>query len=238
MTTPIEEKIHVENGLPVHFLSHLDRINGTALTDAHYHDYIEIIYSLEGTHVAQISGESYTFSAGDLVLINPGCVHSFIYEKGRYLCLQFDPETIFNSHKNAVGLKYILPFIMNGFENTAIIRKADLDGSRIPGILMEIHRECCEKTFGYEFAIQVMLNEIYLWLLRFWHSRNSEMNFSNNVAEQHAAWLQKVFSHVAENYRRPITSLEMSRLCNLSYSYFSRVFKKITKKAFRNILPM
>jgi len=41
---------------------------------------------------------------------------------------------------------------------------------------------------------------------------------------------------VENNYYNDITSLDMASICNLSYSYFSRAFKKIMKKNFKEYL--
>jgi YesN/AraC family two-component response regulator len=51
-----------------------------------------------------------------------------------------------------------------------------------------------------------------------------------------AARLQIVFDYIENNYQNDITSLDMANLIHLSYSYFSRLFKKIMKRSFSDYL--
>ena len=230
-----EEKININNTLTDNVLIRVEQIKQDTFIAYHYHDYIEVIYAFEGTHKAWVGGSLHEFSAGDLVLINSGEVHGFLYGDGRTACLRFNPEIIYNSMKNAVGLKYILPFIMEGSRNANVFRKEELKNSGVPELIIKIYNECVEKCYGYEFAAQIMINELYLWFLRFWQSRRNDAAY-NESAEVREKWLNKVFTYVDENYDQPITSLEMAEMCNMSYSYFSRCFKRIMHKSFSEYL--
>ncbi len=242
MTEDIKKSIRREiinntvNGLPMQFISHVAHTHENTSVEYHYHNYIELLYILDGEHKAWVDGTLYTVSEGDIILINSSYVHGFEYYEGSYLCLRFDPEVIYNSHKNAVGMKYILPFILNGSKHNAIFRKNNLENSNVPELLFRIHKEYNEKHFGYEYASQIMINEIYLWFLRYWNNRKINMDFENEVTSGTAKWLNKVFTYVAENYSLSITTLEVANLCNMSYSYFSRSFKKIMHKSFSEYL--
>ena len=230
-----EQKIKVNDTLADRVLIRIGPVTDHTYMPYHYHDYIEIIYSFEGKHKAWIGGTIHEFSAGDLVFINSGEVHGFIYSKGKTACLQFNPEIIYNSTKNEVGLKYILPFIVDGSKNANVFRKEELENSGIPELIIKINKECSEKRYGYEFAAQIMISEMYLWFMRFWQSHRADTAY-NESAEIKGKWLKKVFAYVDENYNRPITALEMAVMCNMSYSYFSRCFKRIMHKTFSEYL--
>jgi len=48
--------------------------------------------------------------------------------------------------------------------------------------------------------------------------------------------IQSVFDYIENNYQYNITAQEMAQRCNLSYSYFSRIFTRIMKRSFREYL--
>lgn len=231
-----EEKTPIENGLPAQFLCHIQyNKKGDSDIMPHYHDYVEIIYCIEGSNEIWLNDSHHTFSAGDLVLINSRDVHGISYtDDGNYMVLRFFPELLYRSPQNAVDLKYILPFVLNNARN--VFRKNKLDGSGIPQMIFEIYEECRKKEYGYEIAVITKINTIFLWFLRYWHKRDIDLDLNIALYEGTAKKLRKVFEYVEKNFGTDITAEEMARLCNMSYSYFSRVFKKIMKKSFSEYL--
>lgn len=236
MNDAFEEKTYIENGLPLQFLCHMQYHKKDNAVPAHFHNYIEIIYSVEGDHEAWLNDSHFSFSAGDLVLINSRDVHSFLCGDGHYLVLRFEPELLYGSPQSAIELKYILPFILNSFEHQTVFKKSELKKSAIPRILMEIFEETAQKKYGYEIAIRTKINEVFLWFLRYWHDRNIDIDLNIAAHESTARRLQDIFIYVSQNYGSDITAQSMADLCNMSYSYFSRIFKKIMKKSFSEYL--
>ncbi len=232
-----EEKTPVENGLPQKFLCHIQYNKYGGSIQPHYHDYIEILYSIDGSNEIRLNDSHYTFSTGDLVLINSRDVHSISYTSdGCYIVLRFMPELLYRSPQSAIDLKYILPFVLNDVNKANIFSKRKLENCPIPQLLFEIYDEYKKKKYGYEIAIMTKINTIFLWFLRYWHSKNIDLDLNIASYEGTAKKLQKVFSYVEKNYGSDITAEDMAQLCNMSYSYFSRIFKKIMKKSFSEYL--
>lgn len=231
-----EEKTKIENGLPQHFLSHIQYNKNGGLIKPHYHDYIEMLYSIEGSNEVWLNDSHYTFSTGELLLINSRDVHSILCGDGCYLVLRFEPDLLYRSPQSAIDLKYILPFVLNGANRANIFTKAELSGSNIPQQLFEIYEEYKKKQYGYELAVMTEINSIFLWFLRSWHNRNIDIDLDIATHEGAAKKIQKVFMYVEKNFGSDITAEEMAKLCNMSYSYFSRIFKKIMKKSFSEYL--
>ena len=229
-----EEKVYIENGLPLQCIAHMQYNKKGHTITPHFHDYIEIIYSIDGNNEIRLNDNQYFFSAGDLVLINSQDIHSIICGDGCYLVLRFEPELLYGSLRSSVDLKYILPFVLNSFKHQIIFNADEIKAGNISQYLFEIYEEYKKKNYGYEIAIRTRINEIFLWFLRYWHKKN--INISISSQESFAKPLQKVFVYVSENYASDITVESMAKLCNMSYSYFSRMFKKIMKKSFSEYL--
>lgn len=231
-----EEKSYIENGLPLQFLCHLQYNKKNHSVSAHYHSYIEIIYSIEGSNEIFLNDACSTFSTGDLVLINSRDVHSIVCGDGVYLVLRFEPELLYGSPQSAIELKYVLPFVLNSFKHQTVFLKHELEKSVVPQRLFEIYEENKKKSYGYEIAVRTKINEIFLWFLRYWHKKNININLNLAAHEGAAKRLQDVFEYVSKNYGNDISAADMAELCSMSYSYFSRTFKKIMKKSFSEYL--
>lgn len=231
-----EEKSYIENGLPLQFLCHLQYNKKNHSVSAHYHSYIEIIYSIEGSNEIFLNDARSTFSTGDLVLINSRDVHSIVCGDGVYLVLRFEPELLYGSPQSAIELKYVLPFVLNSFKHQTVFLKHELEKSVVPQRLFEIYEENKKKSYGYEIAVRTKINEIFLWFLRYWHKKNINIDLNLAAHEGAAKRLQDVFEYVSKNYGSDISAADMAELCSMSYSYFSRTFKKIMKKSFSEYL--
>jgi len=111
-----------------------------------------------------------------------------------------------------------------------------MEKSAIPHLLFEILEECTLRKYGYELAVRTKINEIFLWFLRYWHKQNKSIDLNIASYQSAASRMGDVFKYVSENYGSDITAYDMAELCNMSYSYFSRSFKKIMKKSFSEYL--
>lgn len=236
MNVPFEEKTYIENGLPLQFLCHIQYNKKNFTISPHYHNYIEILYSVDGDNEVQLNDNLMTFSTGELVLINSRDVHSIVCGDGCYLVLRFEPELLYGSAQSATDIKYILPFVLNTFKHENIFTADIMKKSKVPQLLFEIYEEVSKKKYGYELSVRIKINEIFLWILRYWNSKNINVNLNISTQDTTAGRLHEVFSYVSENYGTEITAQDMAKLCNMSYSYFSRMFKKIMKKSFSEYL--
>lgn len=231
------EKIYSENGIPFHFVSHIQYNKASGAIPAHYHDYIEIIYFIEGANEVRLNNNVYTLGSGDLILINSHDVHSISHmENGTYLVLRFLPELLYTSPQSTIDLKFLLPFILNDINKANVFTKKKLENSNIPNLLFEIYEEYSKKNYGYDIAAITKINTVFLWFLRYWHGKNPDIDLNMTEYKSTAKNLKNVFAYVEKNYGGDISAEEMAKLCNMSYSYFSRIFKKIMKKSFSEYL--
>lgn len=236
-----EEKQAYIDGIPCQYLCHVQITEKAGnVFPAHFHYYIELLYVLSGTFCVYLGGSYHEVHTGDIVLINSKEVHqidALSLDGGRYIVVRFLPELIYNSRSQThFELKYVLPFITENDAYEKIIKKDSLSSSQVPELFIEIVRENDEEQYGYELAIKNHISSIFLWILRYWHTNGSDMFDSSPNDRQLQLQLNPALTYMLSNYEEPIKATDMAKLCNLSYSYFSRSFNRLMNMNFNEYL--
>lgn len=205
----------------------------------HYHDYIEVLYVLDGDFNLFLNGVEYHVGAGALVLINSREIHRFCYNApvNTYIVAKFSPQLLYAADQSILEFKYALPFILASSKHQRVFTAEELDGSPVPQLLPEIFDEWQKKEYGYEIAIRALILRLFLWITRYRRSGNDAGFCELTVTDSLAQSIQTATEYVAEHYDTA-TSSEAARVCGLSYSYFSRCFKLIMNKSFREYVNL
>lgn len=233
----MKEKRPCIDGIPLQYVCTFQNMEGRGMVyPAHYHDYIEILFGQEGMFELYLGSSYHQFGPNDMVVIPSNEVHlinSLSEKGGTYFVLRFLPELIYSGIEHSrFGFQYLLPFLTeNGCKNH-IIEEESLDGTNIPYLIKEIFREDDEKSYGYELAVRNHIGSLFLWVLRYWHSQGLSLPAENQFDSELAAQLEPVFSYVKEHYDLPVKASEAAKLCNMSYSYFSRSFNRLFHMSF------
>jgi AraC-like DNA-binding protein len=235
-----EETKATINGIPYNFFCHVQECEGPCnVYNAHLHDYIEILYGLSGVFDVYLNGTRHRFQTGDMVLINSREVHQIMAlseGKNHYLVLRFEPELIYTMSYNIFEAKYILPFTLNNSTHQKVFQNYEIEFTFIPSLLKEILLEFNTKDYGFELAVKAHICKIFLWILRYWHKSGIELNIYSDANEELFKKLQIVFSYISENYDKNLRAADMAKLCNMSFSYFSRSFKRVMKTTYNEYL--
>ncbi|MDT8717111.1 helix-turn-helix transcriptional regulator [Clostridium sp. 19966] len=227
----LEQKKEVINGVSYNYLCHFqEAYQAGNCFPAHYHSYIEILYGVTGVFEVILNGKSHNFSEGDLVLINSKEVHkinAYLPDGGKYIVLRFEPEVIYNGMlHNHMQLKYVLPFILQNSKHQKVIEKSIIDTTFIPALLYDILNEFQKEAYGYELAIKNHICRIFLWILRYFHETSTDFINSPLSDINFIQRLQPCLDYVLENFDEELKLSHMAFLCNMSPSYFSRIFNE------------
>ncbi|RED89100.1 AraC family transcriptional regulator [Cohnella phaseoli] len=198
----------------------------------HYHKEVEFLLVKQGAHNMFTPNRSYTLNEGDVMVIGSSQLHRGrpISKELVYIVLHFDLETYFDPsmmryyrHFSEVScpleeLNYIFR------ENAALRAEA---GS----IIERIHSEIMEKPVGYEIVASMQIKHLLLTLLR-GDSRGllQAQGGSNSDA------MKPVLEYIEQNFSDRIELEEVSRLAGMSYSYFSKAFKKTMGLSFTSFV--
>lgn len=193
----------------------------------HYHDDIEVLYSINTDDEVCINGKYYNFSSGDLIVINPETPHIVFHkENSEYICIKFSPRILYADEASFFRFRYILPFISKDAQ-AGIYKKNEIINLEVDSTVKEIAEEWKKKLPGYELFIKSRITGLFGRLIRNFSER-SENGCLPEV-------MKKAFSYIAENYSS-VNEKEVANFCAMSYSHFSRIFKKTANCSFNEYL--
>lgn len=224
----IEEEMRIVNGKPSSLDCLIMNLKGGRRDDVcHYHNYMEMLYGLEGEVNCRVFGKEFTFKQGDLTIINPGEPHGFSAKDGgaKYIVVKFLPQLLYSVDDLSAGIKYILPFTLRRGG------KRIYNGSEIGSVgemMAEIVQEWKEKRYGYELVIRADIEKIFSMILR---CEGGIARPEEAISYELFCAIQKAVEYVLNEYQTA-DARTAAKICNLSYSYFSRNFKKIVKHSF------
>jgi len=198
----------------------------------HYHDYIEILYVLEGEYEVKADGNVTFLEEHSMFVLNARELHSTrkASEHQTLLCIKFLPQVLYSSEQSVTELEYSIPYVFENFSKCRKFSSELLKGTAIPGIFEDICREKREMEFGYELALRAQTLRVFLWIIRYWHEqagKNVPMMPNRNAA----VMLGRVRDYVKEYYTSA-NAVEAARICGVSYGYFSRTFNECMKMKF------
>lgn len=138
----------------------------------HCHDFIEILYFLEGEAEVQINNSYYNIQKGEIVLLNSFDVHA-IYGFSKYLVLQF--ETNIGAELN-INFKNLFPF--NDDDKVIIKDKKYIKYiERIRYYMEDIIEKYEEKNLGYELDIRGSIYKILAAIVGYSENKSSKVQF-------------------------------------------------------------
>lgn len=239
METPVREQYSFGGGLHSQFalgeeITHKDGY----YYPPHWHTNIEIIYIGRGKANLFLSSKWFELNEGDLLFINPDQVHAVQVEQGietNYLILGCITDIVYSSGNSVYEYKYILPFISDVGPEHCCFRKKELEASNIALIIEEIRDEVRKERYGFEISVRANVMKLLLWILRKWEE-NLNINNFYRLSDATLGDLHNLFNYISINYQEDISPKKAAVMCNFSYSYFCKVFRKVTGATFSQYL--
>lgn len=193
------------------------------VTDApqHLHEFIEIVYVMNGTGTHTIDGVEYAVKRGTLLFINYRQVHSFFSEKGMEIWdILIDPawltEKLIDS-ENAFELLTLSAFSAFQSIDTKIplLQFHAAERHRLEHLLRDLYEEQERLAPGFETVQKAYANILLTMIFRKMSAGGEPMGLTPE-------FLQYIRDHCNEK----LTLEELSKSCFYNPSYFSRLFKE------------
>ena len=199
--------------------------SNTRKTELLWHREPELVYVTKGSAECIVNGEELTLEEGGFVLLNSEDVH-LVRPVGESSCSLL--SMIFS-------LEYIKLF-RNSVDGILFDLESDKEvKQKINSLLGDIAKSFENKS-SYNSLLQIAyVNHIYYLMLEHCVCYK-RLPASSGLPKRDFSYAKTAISYINENYTREITLDEISMIVNLSPSYFSKYFKKVTQISYSEYL--
>ena len=187
----------------------------------HWHVEYEIIRILKGSLTVTLDEKSFTASAGDIIFVHSGILHSGIPEDCVYQCIVFDGNTFLKY--NSVCAGYMQKII---HQEILIWHHFTPEQTDICEAVNTAFDALWKKPDGYELTVigqfyhffgLVFSNHYYLEGVR-----KARRDYKRILQ------LKQVLEFIEHNYASPLTLKQLSASVSMSPKYFCRFFSEMT----------
>ena len=201
---PMEFQIQFINLLEIDWHGPLEAV-------LHSHDYWQLFYIMDGRTAIQFKDGLYHLKAKDIVLVEPGTLHTVVQKKGS--CKAFDVKFAFSAPEDTLppGMSGVLTDRM-GLLPT------------VENILIEVE----QKKKGWRGEVSFALFSILVRILRTMQEQPRSQE-SRQVVRFFDPQIEKLAlrakSYIEENYNQNLSCEMIAQEVSLSASYLARVFQ-------------
>lgn len=184
----------------------------------HFHDETEIVMVMDGDLGVTLENKSFTLKKGEICIITPKMIHN--------LCSHISNTISVMKLYSVADLSNIRldnPVVSPGSENYEQLRK----------YICDIMLENKNRTIGYELAVNILAEKIFLTVLRNMKYTRLEDNAQIKLANK-SDFLNSVTEFLEEHYADSFILEDVAKHFNYTKSHFCHYFKKITGTTFWN----
>ena len=202
--------------------------------ETHNHDFVEIVYIIEGTGRHRVNDEEFDVKAGDLLFVNYGCTHAFrVDEKMVAYNLMIRVDYFTKNMIKGDNLFYMLALtsfekIQHELNDKSPLVSFDYsERDDIVGLFRSIERELSKNELGKALILDSYVNVILCKVFRKIFVRNGEKDLLIP---------QDILDYIAEHFNERISLSDLSQRCFYNPAYFSRLFKKTFNMSFTDYI--
>ena len=200
---------------------------------AHIHSTIELLYVVEGSYRVTADGDEYNIFAGDLTLFSSNTIHHVTAggeARNSYYVMKIPPTIFLSVLPRESAYEYVMRFALKRPEHRYLWRADELAGTRMLSIIEDLIREHDEMAYAYDVSIALGITSLLVEILR------ETEPIKETVSTRTAEIIYRVIEHISRHYSDELDERAIAAEIGMSYSYFSRTFKRITGSSFREHL--
>ncbi|MDR6550093.1 AraC family transcriptional regulator [Paenibacillus qinlingensis] len=189
----------------------------------HYHKEIEFIIVQEGILSLRTPNNEYVLKQGDVVLIGSNQLHLSHKPDDDllvYIVLHVDLQPYFDPAM-MMYYRHFSEMVRPLEDLNYMFSENEQAKQEIGRTIIDIHTEMMNKIKGYEIAMSMHIKHLLLTLLRY--DRHELLQSFDYVD---ATVMEPILAYVEAHLHEKIEMEEVSRLAGMSYTYFSKFFKK------------
>lgn len=214
-----------------------DNLKSNVIVEPHWHECFELLYMMEGSAEQRVNEKFFTSRKHDLIILYEGDVHSTYCRKGediKILVIKFLPDVIGGNYSRMFESKYIIPFLNHKSDNIYHLTDVSKNSDILFKLMMELYDEFTTKDVGYEIYVKGYIYQLIALLVR--NNIIGLYNQPNDYNQSDINKLDVLFKYIEEHYSEHINLQKAADMLNFSYSYFSRYFKRITGRSFKEYI--
>ena len=200
---------------------------------AHVHKAVELLYVKNGSYTVLLDGVEHEIETGDLVLFCSNAIHHVFTKnlpENEYYVIKISPA-FFLQFSTQEGTEYVMRFAINRKENKNIWKRDELEGTPLHSALQSLIAEHEEQKYASQVAIKLKIMELLVEVLR------SDSPIGEKIPHnQTTTLIYNTMVYVRNHYAEDMDERELAKSLGMSYSYFSRSFKRVTGMSFKQYL--
>ena len=204
----------------------------TMATQLQIHEAIEMIYVKTGSIIANIDGEKQSMRPGDFAFFRSRGVHG-IYtedeEENDYYVLKIMPKFIYDLSPKNVDKNFPNRFLVYNTSLKTFWSSEELQGSEILRNLERLIHELDTPSPVPEVSTILCALNILEQIYR------SDFEVYESLSDQPNAVLD-IVAYINVWFALDLTAEDMAKRAHMSAAHFSRTFKKVTGKSFKDYL--
>lgn len=202
-------------------------IDGMIITKPHFHNDVEMLYVITGTSKVQVSNQTFTAKAGDLIFVNPWEVHTIVPDASapyRHHCICFDPSLIADKRISEDLQKGHLAFCRHFSEEPEQKHLCELFDKLYDSVSHNGKALLFDATAYVSMIFSTLVSGSYL--------------LHKPEGDKQTTFCTSVIRYISDHYSEPITSREVAQELYFTQNYFCRKFKGIFGLPFSEYLNM
>lgn len=197
---------------------------------SHWHAPLEIIMPLENQYRVTCCNTLFTLHEGDVLIINPGVIHSMEADLGVRLIFQADFTLLHGIKELEATLSLISP---------ALIITSDCAPeahSKIKQLMLEIAEEYFADAPLCEASIYSRLIEIFVLIGRSYSPNAISFNSSSRKQREYTERFMNICDYISEHCSEDLSLDHIADIYGFSKFHFSRLFKQFTNVSYYKYL--
>ena len=132
--------------------------------------------------------------------------------------------------QTAAQIKFLSSVITNNKSINCLISKNEIDKEMVDSLVKDIRCEWEDKGIGYELALRGNILRLFCFIIRAIENRK-QLEFSQGQTDELSQIINDAVNYTSKNFAT-VTENDIAKRFHMSYSYFSRIFKKVMGKSF------
>lgn len=220
-----EDKAHTTSDFP--YITYLCSIpRDFRSVPLHWHCEVELIVIKKGRGCVTSDLSRLSVSAGDIVMIRPGQLHSIEQEESQimeYENIIFKPELLISGESDLCAEKYITPLMLGTISADTHITSSLSYYQMVAECIRQIDLLCGTRPVGYQLAVKGHLFQLFFLLIS--NRKETKKETAPAARMKSLEKMKTVLKYVEEHYSERITIDDMAAVTFYSKSHFMKFFK-------------